>query len=169
MSKEHRKYLREQRADEDKQQTRLGPIGLLEPSEMQKAKTETGPNYTQKVMCAYCLWQGPLHKFLISTKKGFHKSQAKCPDCGNGQLIRTLTADMTPEEYAEWMFFNIGYGGWQKVPFNKWKERLAQLGWARQFWDRYKTLKAEYTEEDKYPQDSQEQYEEFMRKHGGEE
>jgi len=169
MSREHKKYLREQKAKDDKQQTTFGDLGLLKPTQMQQAKAVVDINTDQTVACAYCLHQNKLYKFLISTKKGFHKSQAQCPDCHNKQLIRTLTAEMTPEQYAEFMYFNMQYGGWQKVPFDKWKERLAQLGWAQPFWDRYKALKAEYTEEDKYPQDSQEQYEEFMRKYGEEE
>jgi len=126
-------------------------------------------NTNQQVMCAYCLYQDQLHKFLISTKKGFHKSQAQCPDCGNRQLIRTLTAEQTPEQYAEWMYMNMPYGGWQKVPFNKWVERLRQCGWATIFWARYKQLKAEYTEQPTYEDALNAEYQKWLKEHGEEE
>jgi len=147
MSKEHRKYVREQKAYADKQQTTFDILGKLKPSQMQQAKTVVDIKTDQIVACAYCLWQGALYKFLIKTKKGYHQSQAQCPSCGNKQLIRTLTTDMTPEEYAEWMYSNMQYGGWSKVPFTKWKERLAELGWSQRFWLKYRQLKGEETQE----------------------
>jgi len=169
MDRGWRKYNREEKAKADKQQATFNTQGKLNPTKQQEAKAQFDIDTNQQVMCAYCLHQNQLHKFLISTKKGFHKSQAKCPECGNGQLIRTLTAEQTPEQYAEWMYMNMMYGGWSKVPFEKWKERLAQLGWARQFWDKYKQLKADYADQPNYEDTLNQQYQEWLKEHGGEE
>lgn len=140
------------------------------PSPPLSTPTVTVTDETNKqVMCAYCLYTGKLSEFLISTKKGFHKSQAKCPDCKNGQLIKTLSTNMTPEEYAEFIYSNKGYGVWQKMPFAKWKERLYQIGWAGAFWTKYKELKAQDTTETYEDVVNRQAYEDYVKTHGDEE
>jgi len=150
MSRELKKYKREQHAYADKQQTRLGFADHLEPSEMQKAKTETGIDYTQQVMCPFCLHQDKLQAFLVSTKKGISQSKANCPECHNGMMLRNLTADWTPEQYAEFCYGYARTGFWDKVPFTKWKERLSDIGWAIPFWNKYKSLKADNQDMESY-------------------
>jgi len=169
MSRSHKKYLREQKAKDDKQQATFDQYAKIKPTKEQQAKAVFTLETDKQVMCAYCLYQDKLYKFLISTKKGFHKSQAICPDCKNKQLIRTLTAEMNAEQYAEWMYLNMAYGGWQKVPWTKWKERLAQIGWSQPFWNRYKALKGEEGEQETYEGTLNRQYEEYIKEHGEEE
>lgn len=97
----------------------------------------------QQYMCPFCLGIAKLRKYLISTSKGIHKSLVLCPECKNQCKMSTLTADMTPEQYADFAYGYVGFGFWQKVPFDKWKERLRKIGWSYRFWKRYKQLKGE--------------------------
>jgi len=169
MSREHRKYLREQKAKDDKQQTRLGHADHLEPSAMQETKIETGIDYTEQVMCPFCLHQDKLQAFLVSTKKGISQSKAHCPECDNGMMMRNLTAEWTPEQYAEFCFGYAQTGFWEKVPFTKWKERLAQIGWAQRFWNKYNALKADYQEMESYDAFIQRKQLEAYKEEGGQE
>lgn len=143
MSKSHRRHIRQERAKADQYQTIFGK-GCLPKT---RIKTVTTIGFTldvsQIVMCPFCLYQGKLQQFLISTKKGISQSRAQCPECKNGMIMKSLTTDMTPEEYAEWCFAYSASGFWRKVPFERWKSRLAAIGWAQQFWDRYKELKGD--------------------------
>ena len=110
-----------------------------------------------------------LQKYLISTKKGYHQGLGLCPDCKNKMQFKSLLADWTAEQYAEWVYPYSVDGFWQKCKWTQWKERLAKMGWATLFWNKYKQLKAENPSEGAFPEDSQEQYDEYMRKHGEEE
>jgi len=101
----------------------------------------------QQVACPYCLTIDKVQVFLKSTKKGVHKSQGLCPHCKNGMLMRTLLAEMTPEQYADWVAEMVGYGFWQKIPYTTWRDNLSKLGWAGAFWAKYKALKGEGTTE----------------------
>ena len=54
----------------------------------------------------------------------------------------TLTGQMTVEEYAEWAY-EMRRHFWSRVDFNKFKERLKQMGISKRFWDAYKKAKGE--------------------------
>jgi hypothetical protein len=58
-------------------------------------------------------------------------------------MMKSLTAEWTPEQYADWVFPYGHSGFWQKCKFETWKKRLSQIGWAQRFWQRYKELKGE--------------------------
>jgi len=166
-------------AKKHKQQFLIQPKTLKKPKKTKRKNNPNNPTSTssaevtdetqKQVMCAYCLHTGPLNQFLISTKKGFHHSQTKCPDCQNGQLMRTLIDPMTPDQYAEFIYSQKQYGVWQKMPFEKWRQRLIEIGWAPQFWARYNELKAQDISSDDFTRRDREAYEEFTRKYGEEE
>lgn len=143
MSRAHKKYIREEKAKYDKVQTIFGEKGKVRHRPEYTVESGFTLDVSMKVHCPFCLYDDKLQAFLVSTKKGLSQSRAKCPICNNGMLMRSLTAEMTPEEYAQWCFEYSGSGFWQKVPFNTWKERLFKMGWAYRFWSMYKELKGD--------------------------
>ena len=97
-------------------------------------------------LCPFCLHLGKIDIFLISTAKGYHRGLGQCPECKNQFRWTTLTAEWTPEQYAEWVYDYSQAGFWQKIPYKTWSERLRKIGWSARFWRRYKQLKGEDTE-----------------------
>jgi len=134
-------------AEDDKHQTELAPSsirGIRSHDERRKLEVTMD---TSIVSCPFCLYTAKTTAFLVQTKKGYSYALAKCPDCKNGMRMESLTSNWTPEQYAEWCYEYAASGFWQKVPFNKWKERLNKIGIAGKFWARYKELKHEGEEE----------------------
>ena len=120
------------------------------------------------VTCPFCLYYGCLHEFRVKTKRGFSERRAKCPECGEGMTMETLTKSAsTPEEFADWVF-TYGRSFWQKCSYKKFNKRLKKLGWLYRFWKRYKELKGEsYEEEQERMYDEMWQdYVEYMKEYG---
>jgi transcription elongation factor Elf1 len=138
----YRRLVRERNKLDRKQQL-FNAEGVAKRKEPPKVEVTTVLDIKQAVMCPFCLYENHLQVFLVSTKKGISQSKAKCPECKNGMLMRSLTADLTVEEYAEWCFGYVADGFWKKVPFERWKSRLFHLGWSQRFWERYKQLKGD--------------------------
>jgi transcription elongation factor Elf1 len=150
------KYKREQTAKEDLKQSILNPENLEKVDLRKKTVVTVTTMYTGLYRCPFCLHEGLIKHFLISTKKGYHMGLGKCPECGNQMQLKTLTSKMTPEQFAE---FAYGYrlsGYWSKVKFSVFNQRLKELGINFRFWKRYKELKGEE------PTEGYEQY--LMRK-----
>ncbi len=103
---------------------------------------------TEQFACPFCLGIRMLRSYFISTKKGIHQGMGKCPECENKFRFRTLTEITTATQYAEFAYPYSASGFWQKVPWNKWKDRLYRIGWTREFWHRYHELKGEDTAPD---------------------
>jgi len=127
--------------DDDKQMV-LSATSPKGAEKRERMKTEVELAHTGTYSCPFCLHQDKMGKFLQSTKKGFHKSLGKCPECGQVMMLKTLTTKMSPEEFAEWCYEYSGSGYWKKVIFSKFRDRLFKLGIAKRFWARYKVLKA---------------------------
>src|SRR3972149_1924676 len=147
MSKGHKKWLRQEKAHDDKHQATFGASSQLLPTDAQTMKAQFTDKTDQQVMCPFCLYQDQLLAFLINRKKGYDRRLGMCPECKAKSMIRTLTEDITPEQYADFAYSYKGYGFWQKVKFETWKERLWAIGWAGRFWERYKQLKGENQQE----------------------
>jgi len=169
MSREHRKYMREQQAYKDKQQTKFGEAGRLKLIVKQKSNIYTVMDTTIQVMCLFCLHQDKLIKFLVSTKKGISQSRAQCPECKGGMMMRTLTAEMTPEQYAKFAYGYARSGFWDKVPYTTWRTRLSDLGWSLRFWNKYMQLKGENKDMENYDQFLYRKQKEQYEQEGGEE
>ena len=148
MVSEKKLYRMREKSHADKQQTRLGADGKLKPAKVQQVTEFTSANYMMMVSCPFCLHDDKLQAFLVSTKKGISQSKAACPECKNGMMMISLTADWTPEQYAEWVFEYRKSGFWQKCKFSIWKDRLYKRGWSKQFWEKYKALKGSDESED---------------------
>lgn len=160
MSREHRKYVREDSVKMDVGQTCFRPDGSLRP--LPTVHVESSSIDVEKmVMCPFCLATNKIQRFLVSTKTGISSSKAECPECKNGMLMRTLLREWTPEAFAEWVYEYRRSGYWQKVQFEAWKKRLEQLGWSRPFWDHYGQIKEENKGED-------ESYSDYMNRQGEE-
>lgn len=98
---------------------------------------------TTKFMCPFCLYIADIFKFKIKNKRGYSEKRALCPDCDTIMQMRSLTAHMTVEQYAEWVYMYSASGFWDKCPYDKFRSRMKKLGWSRRFWTRYKQLKGE--------------------------
>jgi hypothetical protein len=147
MVTEHNRYKMQQHSKEDKRQTRFDMAGKLKQPVPQITIGATVIDYTQRVMCPFCLHADKLQAFLTAGTPKSPYSRAVCPECKNGMRMSSLTSEWTPEQYAEFVYPYAGSGFWQKCKFSIWKKRLAQIGWTQRFWDRYKQLKGEDTTE----------------------
>ena len=138
------KWMREYRIRQDVNQAKFNNSAQL----TQKIQTKTVSYAIANIVsCPFCLHTGKISEFLISTKKGYHKGLGLCPECKNKMQLRSLTAEWTPEQYAEWCFRYSMDGFWQKVPFKKWSDRLHKISWSYRFWAKYKQLKGEGAED----------------------
>ena len=151
MSKEHRKYEREQKSKQDALQSRLDNQGnLVKPTE--KAKEER-INIDKIVYCPFCLFRGKLAKFLMTDiKGGISTYRAKCPECKVTMLMKTVNAmhymsDEKIRSYARWVI-DYRSGFWNKVKKDIWSKRLKDYQWSTVFWSEYKKLKATLTREE---------------------
>ena len=138
-----RKWRRAYKAKENKHQTILAPTYKTGCTTIKTESFFTTADANQLIMCPFCLHTSKLSNFIISTKKGIHQGLGQCPECKHCARWHTLTAEWTPEQYAEWVFQYSTSGFWQKTPFKTWSSRLKKIGWAYKFWKRYKQLKAE--------------------------
>ena len=133
------KYQRETRAKQDVLQTIFKDgLAMLKPRTIVKVETLEGD-----AMCPFCLHGGPVDKFVISIKSGFHRGLGKCPKCGNRSQWKTLRRRWTVKEFVLWCYQYACDGFWSKVNFAEFNKGLAARGIARPFWDRYKELKGE--------------------------
>jgi predicted RNA-binding Zn-ribbon protein involved in translation (DUF1610 family) len=105
-----------------------------------------------KFLCPFCLHPDYYFRFQVTLKSGKVSGKYLCPECGKTMRRESLTKNMLPEEYAEWVYEYSGFGFWQKINFKQWNERLYQLGISRPFWDKYKSLKGEkvYADDEDY-------------------
>ena len=159
MSKDRKRYMRQELARADSLQAIFSADGAVLSNKPQIFAEITGIDCTQMVMCPFCLVLSKLQAFLVSTSKGISQSRAECPSCHNGMLMRNLQKRWTPEAYAEWVFSYARSGFWQKITFQVWKARLADLGWSEEFWNKYRQLKGD---------DTGENYSDYMNRQGQE-
>lgn len=102
---------------------------------------------SMQFVCPFCLHIDNIYRFKIKTKHGYSEKQAKCPSCEQGMQMRSLTKEMTPEQFADWCY-TYGATFWKKIGnFEEWNKRLRKLGWSYRFWKKYKELKGEFDEE----------------------
>jgi hypothetical protein len=59
-------------------------------------------------ICPYCANKEVLSKYLIKKANGeYNQKKAKCPLCLENMKMAILTANMSPEEWGEWLYLNI--------------------------------------------------------------
>lgn len=102
---------------------------------------------TGKFHCPFCLHIDVLTAFLVTTKKGWSRSNGRCPECQEGFRLHSLTMRMMPAEFGEWVYNYPAFRFWRKCSFEKFSRRLKMLGWAYPFWKAYKALKESDTSE----------------------
>lgn len=150
MSREHKKYLREQTALRDNRQIQ---INSLKPMTNPLAELQIDFNANISCMCPFCLHLGIIRDFSLRTKHGLHHGLGECPECKNKAEWRTLTAmpNWSPEEYATWVFNSRHYNFWQKANFDVWRKRLKyDREQYNRFWKRYYDLRGDYESEEEY-------------------
>lgn len=128
----------------------------LSRSQKKLSVDEPKPSFTVEVQqiepwmtyrCPFCLGEYPSYRFEVHLKSGKKSGKGICPECGQHFLWKTLVSDMTPVQYAEWLYSYMGYGGYQKVSWEKLKLRLKQMGIANTFWEAWKAAKNKAYEE----------------------
>lgn len=124
---------------DDLQQTLLTPEGI-KIKDGAVTQSDFISRDTDTFFCPFCLYEGKLNEFLIVTKTGFSK-HAKCPACEKGMMLKTVTAKMTVEQYAEFVAGYIKFGFWRMVNSQKFMDRLKELGIASRFWTSYRNAK----------------------------
>ena len=144
-AKEHSHYIRSEKADRDKAQSKFSvQAEFIKPEAPKEIKIS--PRLI--VHCPFCLFRGKLQRFMVSDSQGISRYKAKCPECKTGMLMRTLIAlsnmnDRKIEDYARWCFMYSLNGFWDKVKWETWSKRLAKYEWTITFWGKYRALKGE--------------------------
>ena len=146
----HRKYVREQKAKSDEQQATLNPKNPSFIQHKKQIEVNIAETFSATYRCPFCLGLNKINAYLISTKKGYNKGLGHCPECNNKMQLKTLTAEMTPEQFAEFAFGYSSSGYWQKVPFSKFNSRLKLIGWLERFWNEYRKLKGDSDKTENY-------------------
>jgi hypothetical protein len=141
MSRDAKRYRRQEKAKQDLAQLTFGSSGEVTPRKKVMFSSEA-VDLSQEVMCPFCLEKGVLQRFIVSTKTGISQKKALCPFCGVGMMMRNLLRKWDPITFADWVF---GYrrGFFQKVDFPAWRKKLFDMGWAGEFWRHYNALKGE--------------------------
>lgn len=151
LSKRKRKLI-----ESDKNQVLLAPQKTSGTQTKEESRLLVRDYAVVKCMCPFCLHTDYAHRFYIKIKKGYSEKRAKCPDCNTLMQMKSLTAHMSAEEYAEWVYNYSASGFWKKVNFKQFNERMRALGFSYEFWAKYKELKAGRTKET--PEDAYERY-----------
>ena len=145
-------------------------IGIGEDSSTTFEKTYT--HKLPKYSCPYCMLTGTIDKFQTKIKSGFSEKMFRCSRCKQGMRRKTLMNDMSPTEYAQWLYAQVAlYDGYHRV---SWKELLAGLkkhGIANEFWTAWKEAKAKRKRErdapagyeEPEPQEITNSYEQYER------
>lgn len=176
---EHKKYLRQQKAKEDIEQTKLAiTINNIAIQKGIGKSHDTNFNiymYKKPLICPFCLNVDILEHFIDKENKRylkdgiFNKHLALCPNCGTHLTWKTLVnvLNMNPTQFADWVFVYATDGVfWKKIKnFKQWNNRLYEMGFSFIFWKRYKELKGE--KQEKFEQDQQpDEY--FKERYGNE-
>ena len=132
------KYDREFVARQDEDQT-IFVAGQV--TERPRPRSEVVPK-NERAMCPFCFYVDRPDRFIISTRKGFHKGLGQCPHCQMRAQWKTLNRKWTAEEYAEWVYAYKADGFWQRINFNEFKKGLQLQGWTAPFWLKYNALKS---------------------------
>lgn len=129
----------------DKKQTRLTVDGCKE-NDFIFAQDKKILKFNDLVTCPFCLYFDMLFKFK-KVKYGLYK----CPFCETEMRSTSLILDMDIEKFAKWVFDYRQQGFFQKLypNFKEWNKRLWELGIAKEFWEKYKSLKG-VTDSDEY-------------------
>ena len=106
-------------------------------------------NSSNYYICPFCLENS--NNFIIE-----NKGLIKCPNCLINMKMKTLLfiKDCSNEEYVRWVFDYRLSGFFSKLKsgnnsFEKWTQKMKELGISYEFWDEYKKLKGDYNEEQK--------------------
>lgn len=103
------------------------------------------PILNVEVVCPFCAWGARAVEFRTKKSeksKAYSTRMFECPDCGQRMHRTTLLKDMTPSEWARWLYFDvIMYHGYDRISFPKLLQRLKEYGWAREFWEAWRAAK----------------------------
>ncbi len=173
-----RKWARQDKAIRDKAQATFGgEISELKLQPVKKVESQLSQiPLDKKVLCPFCLIEAELKSFLVSTKDGISQSKAHCKHCEQGFMMRNLLRPWTAKDYAAFVFGYRKAGFFNKIKqapnsFEKWMQRLKDLGWSRDFWDRYKAMKAaeQPWEDHKITEEDQAAYDNYVASQTGQE
>ena len=171
------------RAAEDRQQSVLfldanRELAIKENPNKYATVQEKGIDPFLKTRCPFCLSCQPISKFLITkydksgNGKGFDRGRGKCPACGEGMQLKTLTLMRKwtlkgpvcgVKQFAAFIYSYRSSGVWQKkIKFVQFNSMLKSMGWHKDFYAEYKRLKGDLpsAEEESRVNDLADAYEE---------
>lgn len=96
----------------------------------------------KELTCPYCINTNKSENYKPTNRIDI----TECPNCKNHVMYKTLiyiTSLKDVSEFAEWVYNNRINEFFQKINFEKFNEKLFELGISREFWDNYKRLKGE--------------------------
>jgi len=147
----HEQYLIQERARMDKWQTMFDK-GYIVANFRTGTVEEFFLNSERQFICPFCLTPNTQPKFLLKEKNHY---MAKCPECKQNVHFKTLFSIMKMDNGLQFADFVFGYrlsGFWDKIKpdFKEWNNRLYSLalGFGTEFWNRYKELKGDETNEE---------------------
>jgi hypothetical protein len=128
-------------------QAKLTTTGELKLTDKREPAKPFVLDETNQYMCPFCLHIGYQREFLIYKDDKPVTYRVQCPECENTFLMKTLMSEWSIIEFADWVADYVHSGFWQKCDFEKFNQRLKELGWARLFWDRYRAVTGKVDEE----------------------
>lgn len=127
----------------DKKQTKLSIDGC-ELNTFVFARDRIILKFDDIVTCPFCLEFDYLYNF--------HKEGGlyTCPICTNRMMSTSLIVKMDIEKFAQWVFDYRKNGFFKKVfpDFNSWCSKLHKFGLSYDFWEKYNSLKDNYSYSD---------------------
>jgi transposase-like protein len=137
------KYEQLWNSETDKQQTKF-VNGEIETNKSRVMIEKSKIDFSVKVLCPFCL--------NVNTLDKFQKDRAwyKCPDCNQLLTVKTCVSiiKMNPKQFAKWVFEYRLSGFFGKIDFKKWNTKLWELGVSKEFWEEYKLLRGDSTQEE---------------------
>lgn len=112
---------------------------------------------TEYYICPFCAYKGKFIEFTTKKNNGdYSRKTFQCPDCKQIMRRNTLTRNVTPREWAIWLYSSIRvwnnpqekfYDRLKKNPDGSFvfADRIKSMGMANDFWEGWKEAK-EYDE-----------------------
>lgn len=125
-----------------------GQKSLTDPEAvaMKEFKGDMGiPLLSEEVVCPFCAFKGRVMRFRTKRSPrsiSYSTKMFECPDCHERMRRDTLLREMSPSDWARWLYFDvIMYGGHSRINFETLLPRLREYGWATEFWSAWKAAK----------------------------
>ena len=144
-------WKKQQQIKEDINQYVLNPDLSITKNTSKLAKKQFKADFDMMVLCPFCLNIHQLGEYSL------WKGLRFCPSCTIQLKISTLTEINDLDRFVKFVYDYHFNGFWDKIcldvlridkdsRFKEWNTRLYRLGLSKSFWEKYKTLKGDFGE-----------------------